>query len=201
MSCIVCRSRYWDYNGKEDRITVHRGYIVVVGRTTNKKPKRKIISHIVTCYKEKRVGNWPVVLVMGCLRLKRLHFNWDLNDKKIWKKHVPGGGNSHAEAVSWVHKLGVLEKQEGQCSWSRVKVGDNAEVGLCLILQSLVGHSNFDCGLNAMGSHWKVLSKERFWTDTYLKNFILVTGWKMDTRGIRWEAGDQLVERCQVWWA
>lgn len=43
----------------------------------------------------------------------------------------------------WGHRLDVLEKEEGQCGCSRVKMVDDAKVGLSLILQGLVGCSKF----------------------------------------------------------
>ena len=50
-----------------------------------------------------------------------------------------------------------------------------SEVGLCLIVWGLAGTVRFDCVLNVMGSHEKVLRKEKVRIDLYFE-FTLASG-------------------------
>lgn len=151
---------------------------------------RKKISGIISCYKEKRLRFWPIVLVLGCIKLKRLHLRWDLNMKRS-RRGVFQVEEMLCKGFNW-----GLESQEGQDAAARSCWVTQAGEGQSSVLQGLGGVVSCGCALNAMGSHWKVFRKEVGWTDWCSEKFALALGWRKDVGRVRGHKRDQLVVRC-----
>lgn len=56
LSYIVDLPRYWGYNGQEDRLTVLKVYVIIVGGKQTRNWIIKMISDTIDYYKEKKTG-------------------------------------------------------------------------------------------------------------------------------------------------